>query len=246
MKEFSYLNYYTVYSCDGDLKKPMSGEACFGHVFKGIRDDYHVQYKVILYKGVNFAKEHHASNACLFTKEKVRKHLSLLKSLYPFHYKVLDYNKKDNINYDRLIVFLELKEVPKTFHKYALTWLRYTYEYPYNVILKDTYLLKEDPIFRFESISNIFNLVLGCFFGNPFSVHQIAKNQVSYLISLSELKERIKQETELNYIYNKFSDKLHKIPADINSFTPYDIEYWENGFEIRKPIYIEVYKNLKR
>ena len=40
---------------------------------------------------------------------------------------------------------LRLNNVPPTFHKYVLTWLRYTYEFPYNVFLKDAYNLKSIP-----------------------------------------------------------------------------------------------------
>lgn len=245
MKEFKYLDYHTEYSCDGDLNKHMASEACFSYVFGHVHDNDHVKYKIILYKGIEFSKNNHRSNACLFGKKEIRNHLALLKSLYPFHYKVLDC-KKEGKKYDRIEVFLELDNVPATFHKYILTWLRYTYEFPYNVILKDAYALKKDSEFRFESIANLFNLVMGCYCNNPREIHQIPLNVVSVPMKLSEVREKIQKVGILNDIYEKLKAKKDTIPKTIGKYTISDIEYWENGFEVRKPIYMKVYKEIKR
>ena len=246
MKEFQYLDYCTEYSCEGDLVKEMDKEACFGYVFNRIDTGHNVKYRVILYSGTEFSKNEHQSNACLFTKREVRRHLLLLKSLYPFHYKVSDYKADDDVKYNRIEVFLELSDVPPTFHKYILTWLRYTYEYPYNVILKDVYALKKDPTFRFESISNLFNLVIGCFCSNPRDIHQIPRNQVSTPMKLAEVREKIQKVKHLNDIYQKLRAKKDTIPKKIGEYNTRDIEYWRDGFEVRKPIYMKVYKEIKR
>lgn len=246
MEEFRFLDYCTEYSCNGDLVKERSREACFWHVFRNIDTGHNVKYRIILYNGTEFSKNEHKSNACLFTKREVRRHLLLLKSLYPFHYKVLDYKSDDDVKYNRIEVFLELNNVPPMFHKYILTWLRYTYEYPYNVILKDAYALKKDPTFRFESISNLFNLVIGCFCSNPRDIHQIPENQVSAPMKLIELREKIQKVQRLHDIYQWLKDKQDQIPKSIGEYNIYDIEYWRDGFEVRKPIYMKVYKEIKR
>lgn len=246
MKEFQYLSYCTEYSCEGDLVKEMDKEACFGYVFRLINTCNNVKYRIILYSGAEFSKNEHQSNACLFTKREIRRHLLLLKSLYPFHYKVSDYKADDDVKYNRIEVFLELNDVPPMFHKYILTWLRYTYEYPYNVILKDAYALKKDPTFRFESISNLFNLVIGCFCSNPRDIHQIPRNQVSTPMKLAEVREKIQKVKHLNDIYQGLKDKQDQIPKSIGEYNIYDIEYWRDGFEVRKPIYMKVYKEIKR
>lgn len=246
MEEFRFLGYCTEYSCNGDLVKERSREACFEHVFRHINTGHNVKYRIILYRGTEFSKNEHQSNACLFTKREVRRHLLLLKSLYPFHYKVSDYKADDDVKYNRIEVFLELNDVPPTFHKYILTWLRYTYEYPYNVILKDAYALKKDPTFRFESISNLFNLVIGCFCSNPRDIHQIPENQVSAPMKLVELREKIRKVKHLHDIYQGLKNKQDQIPESIGEYDIYDIEYWRDGFEVRKPIYMKVYKEIKR
>lgn len=239
MNEFRYLSYHTVYSCEGDLNKEMRAEACFGYVFNAIRPNMHVVYKIILYKGLDKAKDGHNSNACLYTLPEIERHLALLKSLYPIKYKVVD---MDDGSFQ---VTLDIEGVPPTFHKYALTWLRYLYEYPYNVILKDAYMLKKDPMFRFESIANLFNLCIGCYCHNPRDIHQIPRNTVTTRLKISEVKERIKKVELLNNLYKKIKEKVDKVPERIGEFSVYDIEYWESKFETRKEIYIKVYKDTK-
>lgn len=242
MDEFRYTKYYTVYSCEGDIERKLKGNACFSYVFDNIEDYMYVKYKITLYKGVNYCRNSYLNNSCLFTKEQIRRHISLVKSLYPFHYRVTDKMTPDG--YDGIEVLLELEDVPAMFHMYVLTWLRYTYEYPYNVILKDAYLLKTNPIFRFESISNLFNLVLSC---NQLSseIHQIPSDGVPILMSVSEIRKRIKEVSNLNDIYYILKAKDSFIPEMIGKFDEHDIEYWESGFKLREKIYIKNYKKIK-
>lgn len=244
MKEFSFLDYWTEYSCEGSISKDMKREWCFSKVFNEVQDKSNVKYQVVLYKGTDYSKEKHASNACLFTKKEIRKHLKILKSIYPLTYSVTDYDKRDN--YERIVVELSIKEVPATFHKYALTWLRYTYEYPYNVLLKDAYSLKKDPVFRFESIANLFNLAIGCFCDNPSDIHQIPTNCVSKRMKVSEVRERIREVNRLNSIYARLKAKVKQVPTKINGFSVTDVEYWNEGFDQRKPIYMDVYKDIRK
>lgn len=246
MKEFCFLDYCTVYSCHGSINKRMSAGACFATVFNNINDESKNTYKILLYKGTGYAADCHKSNACLFTKEEIRRHLLLLKSFYPFHYKVRDYKINDGKPYGRIEVSIQLSNVPAIFHKYLLTWLRYTYEYPYNVILKDAYALKKDPMFRFESIANLFNLILGCFCEDPRDIHQIPYNCVSTLMTIADVKKRIQEAKKLNSIYKEIKPKEYLLPRKIGNYTIEDIEYWENKFQVRKPIYINAYKSIKR
>lgn len=247
MKEFRFVDYHTIYSCRGSLERPMGSRACFGYVFNTfIPEDAHIIYTILTYKGVEFVKNTQESNACLFTKEEIRNHLRQLKSLYPIHYRVEDYREKDNEKYEKIKISLELKDVPPTFHKYALAWLRYIYEYPYNVILRDAYTLKKDTTFRFESISNLFNLILGCFNQDVRAVHRIPRSQVSVPMKLTEIRERIQEVDKLNDIYKDLEIHINKIPSMIGLYTVKDIEYWTEGFEQRKPIYMEAYKEIER
>ena len=222
----------------------MEARACFGYVFSGVKNNSSVKYQVILYMGTKYSAEQHKSNACIFTKQEVRNHLKLLKSLYPLQYSVRDYRDKNG--YKRILVTLNIENTPATFHKYALTWLRYLYEFPYNVLLRDAYTLKKERTFRFESIANLFNLTLSCYCKNPRDIHQIPSNTIIQRLKLADIKRRIKQVNLLHDIYEDGDEKTLQIPKKIQDFSVEDIEYWNVGFEKRKPIYMEIQKRRRR
>lgn len=217
--------------------------ACFSYVFNEVNNNSSVKYQIVLYMGTKCSAEQHKSNACIFTKQEVRNHLKLLKSLYPLQYSVRDYGDKNG--YKRILVTLNIENTPATFHKYALTWLRYLYEFPYNVLLRDAYTLKKERTFRFESIANLFNLTLSCYCKNPREIHQIPTNSIVQRLKLADIKRRIKQVNLLNDIYAKGGKKARKIPEEIQGFSVEDIEYWNVGFEERKPIYMEIQKRRR-
>ena len=222
----------------------MEARACFGYVFSGVKNNSSVKYQIVLYMGTKYSAEQHKSNACIFTKQEVRNHLKLLKSLYPLQYSVRDYRDKNG--YKRILVTLNIENTPATFHKYALTWLRYLYEFPYNVLLRDAYTLKKERTFRFESIANLFNLTLSCYCRNPRDIHQIPSNTIIQRLKLADIKRRIKQVNLLHDIYEDGDEKTLQIPKKIQDFSVEDIEYWNVGFEKRKPIYMEIQKRRKR
>lgn len=123
------------------------------------------------------------------------------------------------------------------------------YEYPYNVILYDAYKLKKDPCFRFTSMSDLFNLVLGCFNENPRDIHQIARNQVSKTMLKRDIREKLQNIKMLNNVYDKLKNKgnNNQIPNEDGDLTTSDFEFWESDdiFERRrKPVYMNVYKEV--
>ena len=249
MKDFQFLDYHTEYSCKGTLEKEMDVEACFSFVFNQI-DEGNVseEYEVILYKGTAFSREHHNSNSCLFTKKQIRNHLKQAQGIYPFNFYITEAAKWRG-GYNVFKIHLKLTNVPGTFHKYLLTWLRYMYEYPYNVILYDAYKLKKDPCFRFTSMSDLFNLVLSCFNENPAVIHQIARNQVSKTMLKRDIREKLQNIQILNDVYVKLKNKvkINQIPNGDGNLTTTDFEFWESDdiFERRrKPVYMNVYKEI--
>lgn len=249
MKDFQFLSYHTEYSCKGAFEKKMGVEACFSFVFNHTSErNVSEEYEVILYKGADFSREKHNSNACLFTKKQIRNHLRQAQGIYPFDFYIQEVNNyKDG--FGAFKVRLKLINVPGTFHKYILTWLRYMYEYPYNVILYDAYKLKKEPCFRFTSMSDLFNLVLGCFSDEPRDIHQIARNQVSKSMRKRDIREKLQNIRMLNNVYDKLKKKVNgnQIPGEDGDLSTTDFEFWESDdiFEKkRKPVYMNVYKEV--
>ena len=227
----------------------MSVDSCFSFVFRCTgEENVSEEYEVILYKGTDFSRATHNSNSCLFTKKQIRNHLRQAQGIYPFDFYITEAPDWGD-GYNVFKVRLKLTNVPGTFHKYLLTWLRYTYEYPYNVILYDAYKLKKDPCFRFTSMSDLFNLVLSCFSEDPRDIHQIARNQVSKPMLKRDIREKLQNIQKLNNVYVKLKSKggKNQIPDKDGNFTTSDFEFWEsdNIFERRrKPIYMNVYKEI--
>lgn len=248
MKDFQFLDYHTEYSCKGAFKKDMSAELCFSFIFRHTSEqNISEEYKVILYKGTDFSREKHNSNSCLFTKKQIRNHLRQAQGIYPFNFRITEVTNWDGYNVFK--VHLKLTNVPGTFHKYLLTWLRYMYEYPYNVILYDAYKLKKDPCFRFTSMSDLFNLVLACFNEYACDTHQIARWQVNKTMLKRDIREKLKNIKVLNDIYDRLNNKVinNKIPNKDGDLTTSDFEFWESDdiFERRrKPVYMNVYKEV--
>ena len=250
MRDFQFLGYHTEYSCKGVLKKKMGVSPCFSYVFSGLIDNDNVSedYEIILYKGTKLSKGKNKANSCLFTRKQISNHLKQAQRIYPFNFRITEVTNWRK-GYNVFKVHLELIQVPGTFHKYLLTWLRYMYEYPYNVILHDAYKLKKEPCFRFTSMSNLFNLVLGCFNENPRDIHQIAKNQVSKTMLKRDIRRKLQNIRMLNNIYDKLKNKVNnnQIPDEDGDLTTSDFEFWESDdiFERRrKPIYMNVYKEI--
>lgn len=244
MKEFRYLTYHTEYSCSGTYNLKMGARACFRSAFDNVRNNSDIKYKIRLYPGIALCKNHNVSNACLFSKQEIRNHLLQLKDLFPFSYRVLDEMKEGN---KIIVIHLHLKDVPATFHKYILTWIRYLYEYPYNVILKDAYLLREDLGLRFQSMSFLFNIVSSCQWVYVGEGHSIRENHLHTPITKSELKERIKEVRFLDDIYEDMNMNRDRLPETIGKFSCNDVEYWSEELfnEVRKPVYVELYNKVK-
>lgn len=245
MKEFRYLNYHTEYSCSGTFNLKMGARACFRNAFNDVRDNSDIKYKIRLYPGIALCKNHNMSNACLFSKQEIRNHLLQLKDLFPFSYRVLDEMKEGN---KIIVIHLHLKDVPAIFHKYILTWIRYLYEYPYNVILKDAYLLREDLGLRFQSMSFLFNIVARCQRVCVGEGHSIRESHLHAPITKSKLRERIKEVQCLNDIYKDMDIGRNVLPEKVGEFSCSDIEYWSEELfdEARKPVYVELYNKVKR
>ena len=249
MNDFQFLDYNTEYSCKGAFEKEMDVEACFSFVFGQTgKENISEEYEIILYKGTAFSREHHNSNSCLFTKKQIRNHLKQAQGIYPFDFHITEAAKWRG-GYSVFKIHLKLTNVPGTFHKYLLTWLRYMYEYPYNVILYDAYKLKRDPCFRFTSMSDLFNLVLSCFNEDPRDIHQIARNQVSKTMLKRDIREKLQNIQILNNVYVKLKNKvkINQIPNGDRDLTTADFEFWESDdiFERRrKPVYMNVYKEI--
>lgn len=259
MNDFECLSYHTEYSCLGDIEEELNSSSCFSDVFASLDDwscdeTVSVNYEIILFRGTILSKEYNESNACIFNKQQIKNHLKQAQEIFPFEFRIEEDDNWEHDSYSAKFpvykVFLFVEDACPSFHKYILTWTRYLYEYPYNVLLLDAYRLKKDTRFTFTSIADIFNLVLGCYCEDLSSVHQIPRDKaICTPIKKKDIYNKLIKVDMLNKLYKVLICERKAISEYIDDTSICDLEYWttEKYFNRhRKPIYLEVYKSQKK
>lgn len=260
MKEFDFLNLHTVYECSGEFSVSTGneGDYCFRKIFHNRRGlgnrEITEKYVITTYKGIDYLAYSKNNNACIFSPEEIRKHLEIAKSeIHPFTYQIEETRVlRDSRYFPAYKVTLEITG-NFLYHKCILTWFRYLYEYPSNLIMKDAYRLKAScPSLRFVNMLDLYNLVASCYPCKDYKTDQTLSWGGKFM-TIKQFKNRLKelepQGTEqyvLSQIYGKRPNPRYGI-SSISNFNDlhYDFEYW-NGkefFEERKTVYLNEFKN---
>lgn len=249
MREFSYLDFKTEYSCKGFFDTPLLKGTCFNIAFNKLSHLKHTineQYEIILYRSLDYLRRTHYSNYCVLSKRQLSKHLQQARDIFQFDFKINNIKVYD-ISAFKVTLILN-KKCPLLFHKYLLTWLRYTYEFPFNVLLLDAYKLKKESRFRYTSIVNLFNVILTGF-RQSSCVHSITQAGVNCRLKKSQIRTQLTKIEKLNDLYKVLTFNYQTFPKSVQNKGIEDIEYWEDNdiYErFRKPIYIKTYlKTLK-
>ena len=252
MKDFLFRTYCTEYfahSNEGFIKK-MGREACFARVYRYLEKHKRstIWYKIIIYRGIEFGKKTGRDNACLLSHKELRNHIDQLKGLIPFKCRIRDFEDKEGPKYEVNIVITDGTVLQ---HKYALAWIRYAYEFPFNVTLFESRKLREEKEFKFMSGFNLFNIVNQCLdiWG---SGHSIAYDNRVLLKSRKSLAEKLKSKgLQVNDVFACARDLNGDHIGHRGKNKPFcitDIEYWEDNelyLEERLPIYKKRLKHLK-
>jgi hypothetical protein len=113
----------------------------------------------------------------------------------------------------------------------------------------DAYRLKENPIFRFESIANLFSLVNSCNSNGAGGGHSITTYLYLYkFLTKSEICNKIDSVNMLNNIYTAISKPRIYIEDEMDNYSTADFEFWANDelYKKRQQVYLEVYNRIKR
>ena len=238
---FEYLSYSTIYQASGDLvfeNKVLEGQACFSYIFNNVRNNkkQHIIYSIYISTDPSFIQNNHENNFCILTEEQIRFHISYLRFISSFKYKI---TKKFIDDYSGFRIDLDLNAIGIV-HKMFLTWIRYLYEYPYSLVLYDSFKLREEK--RFIEKSNYLNIVnfVTSFFSNDW-IHQIPRSHnIPEFITRKSFKNRLMKCDFLN-------DILKNSNIQIEQFEEYDgIDDFIEDFDNRKNKYIENLNKLKQ
>jgi len=239
--DFKYLEFWTYYSSKGTLDKKLKREWCFSNVFGGLEHQKN-EYVLYIYNNGHLTNK---DNNCLITKEQLIEHINEINKFYKFKYKFKTI--KDGYKLEFTI------DAPIMYHKIILSWLRYSYEFPFNVTLYELFKVREEKGFKRLTMLNLFNLIgatMHCT-KHGTSIHSIG---VFYdfkdLISYKDFKKEITKDIKINPNM-QINDILNVVNED--DFDILDLpldkrlnhtDYWEDQEEYKKRL--KVYKkNLK-
>ena len=247
-KQFVFLNFHTEYSSEGTLNKEMCREACFSDVFYGQTRQGNT-YVIKFYMGQVGLKNGAKNNACFLTKEELSDYISLAKKIHDFDFSITEDMDDENV----LDVKIEL-HATRIVHRYILTWIRYAYEYPFNMYLMDAMRLQKLDEFKDDDLINLFNLV-GATAGYSFHGDRIhCIGDICWPRKFYTLDERIKivkdaiDSGEVNYLFPKLEIELETLYSNCENFRKnfQGLEYWQGDdfFAERLPYYIKAKQNI--
>lgn len=192
----SFCTYYGYTSEAGNQR--MGRQACFSNIFNTLRSNinYRVKYKI----KINYLGNQQARNFCCLNEAYMKKHIRELRKFVDMKYRFI---KRSGY----YLLHIEIT-ANGLYHKLALAWIRYLYEFPFNVILADYTLMSGH--FKFEKL-NMINIMLNSLDGETHTkiVHGICyKNLAVTICDVPSLQEQ-----------NKFSGGCDRLEDLINLYS---------------------------
>jgi hypothetical protein len=237
--DFKYLDFYTYYSSQGDIEKELCREYCFSTIFDG--DKWmNNHYELYIYR---YGYKNNNDNNCLITKKQLIQHIEEIKTFYSdFDYTLI------SINGGYKIVFNLDCEL--MWHKVILSWIRYSYEFPFNVTLYEAFKVKKEKEFKNETILNLFNLIgatMGCT-KHGTDIHCISNfYDFKKFVTYESFKERIEELIEddsyspINRIFSTYTNPLLKTLSLGLNFRVNNTDYWKDESQYKNRL--DTYKH---
>jgi hypothetical protein len=247
--QLKYCCYSSLYSASGDIEVPLKSHACYADVLNrgnNINDEH---YEIFMIRDLDYALDNRYAHTCFLSLSELKKHISLARRLFPFTYSV------EEVTYQKYPAFkvnIDLS-APHFYHRYLTSWIRYAYEYPFNIILNDVLRMKHEYLPK-ESTTNLFVLCANTFYDGPLyynTGHSISEHS-SVFLKESKLKQVIKEKasnsglyTRINSIYPR-QDNLNCSRFEGNKYKYVDFWLDNEGFEERAKTYLANYKKMKK
>ena len=233
---FNFLNFCTRYKSEGTVRHPMIDESCFSEIFRGPNKQVN-EYEIEIYFNKH---EDEDNNNCHLTTEQLVEFINEIKNVVYFEHALEKHE-------DKYVLKFKL-DAPKIHHKLVLTWIRYCYEFPYNMIVEECFKLKNIHGFKRITFFNIFNIIGPSlnYSEHGTGIHVIgALWQFKKLISYKEIANKLKQAK-----YEAVNDLVDYLNINVGDFkyikVPEGLEiedslYWDDETEFKNRI--KVYKN---
>lgn len=234
MASFNLTNYHTEYCYkidDGNERK--INDVCFAALFGSLKSPCTCSSEIFVNRDVNKVLKKSWNNYCFYNKHQLENHIRIIKRLFKFTSHIDEYD-------DHFTIKIKYSGNKAT-HKYILTWIRYAYEAPMNVMFLDIDRLKsEEAMFRFISKSNLFTLLSGFDWPKYRDVHCVPRGFVFYkFLTNAEIIDKLNRNPSfLNSIYNKSFEYLKPwIPVTLDT----NINTVMKNYNERKSKYLQIY-----
>lgn len=245
---------------DLKVKKSIYGNrfisrVCFGEFLRALTKYDRAVIEVFLNTEISKDRSYF-NNFIWMTKEQVKEHLDYLKDIIGLDFdfsiwkeKVYIYEEMGELS--GLTVQIDFKKLRFIEIKYVLFWLRFTYEYPLNIIFIDALLLKEKypeeelynlflvPTWLIKEIANVEHDQVLSKFGTFVNEKRLKKFLANYQ-NVIEIYDNLREYSELNSVIQEFKQEcLHKIHRG----STINYSAWFNCKE-RLVVYDKIYKTL--
>ena len=238
---FKFLEFWTYYSSKGTTNKDLAREYCFSKIFYG-NDHQTNDYVIYIYKN---GFEQNRDNNCIISKEQLIEFIDEINKFYKFNYDLKSIKDGYKLKFTL--------DAPLIYHKVILSWIRYSYEYPFNVAVYELFKVKNEKGFKRLTMLNLFNLIgstMNCS-KHGTSIHAIGRfYDWKKLISYKDFKKTMDDFNE-NYPNTQINEIINVVKYD--NFSPITLpidkrinhtDYWEDEKEYKKRLTL-YRKNLK-
>lgn len=188
--KISGLNWCTFYDSRGNLgciennNKITVQRPCFHDTYPRVHRDVVQHIKIAIKKGTDQVSRYN-NHYCPFSYKRIVEHINYLKEIFDFNYTIENY-------YDQYIIDIDFNG-KGIYFRIMVTWIRYLYEFPANMALKDVYRIKSLPEFKDIDIFSLSTFVLDSLFASYyFDDHLCNNTNPSELITTEQLKDRIR------------------------------------------------------
>lgn len=217
MKLNKYLNLHTEWKAFGDgvntEKKKRKYSACYGSNFQVFHGNQ--RYEIWMYHSGDGFKAGLRTNTFL-GKEEIVNHVEYIRDLLPegtvTNIQIEDDNDEGGARKYKLSLQVHGENI---YHKLVLNWIRYAYELPYSLILKDVLRMEERGDFKELGRLNKFILASSAWTDDSeyYWRGDMSFGHYTNLMPESKLLERLKEESEREeqYLEDVFGEPQHQL-----------------------------------
>lgn len=208
----SLLNWCTIYDSRGTFGNILNNNdfttlrPCFHDTYPGTGRTIKQTIKIAIKKGTDYIRKNN-NHYCPFSYKRIVEHITYLKQLMDFNFSIEDRK-------DQYIITVDF-EGKGIYFRILVSWIRYLYEFPANMAMKDVYRIKDLPEFKGINIFSLSTFVMDSLFaGNYFDDHICNNSMPSCLMTIDQIKARIQELLDTNNGSFRTMDMFK--PADIS------------------------------